>query len=135
MTRISVIAVFGLDDKMLLCKRQKAPYKGLYDVVGGRAEASEDDLSCAYRELCEETGITGQDIFLHHVMGIDYPLSGICVQVYFGKLNKEVTLLEEINPLVWMDTNQNFWDPAIFSGEGYLAQVLAEINKHLQLIS
>ena len=40
-----------------MCHRQKPPYQGLYNLVGGKAEDGEDGLHAAYRELREETGI------------------------------------------------------------------------------
>ena len=37
------IIVYNSDkDKLLFCKRSKAPYKGLYNFVGGKIEAEED---------------------------------------------------------------------------------------------
>ena len=45
-------------DRALFCKRQKNPYRGLYNFVGGKVEPGEDSETAAYRELFEETGIT-----------------------------------------------------------------------------
>ena len=44
-------------EKILFCKREKNPYKGLYNFVGGKLEQNESSESAAYRELFEETGI------------------------------------------------------------------------------
>ena len=132
---ISIIAVFNNDDKILLCKRSKEPYKNLIDLVGGKAEQNEDGMTCAYRELFEETGITSDDIELHHLMDFTYCLSDVTVRVYFGRLKNDVNLVEEINPLFWSDTNVNFSDTTKYSGAGYLTPVLIEINLHRELIS
>ena len=54
----NVVWVFNLTlDKALFCKRHKEPYKGLYNLVGGKIETNEDNLAAAYRELQEEAGI------------------------------------------------------------------------------
>jgi len=42
-----------------MCKRQKQPYKGLCNLVGGKIEPRGNGRDAAYRELCGETGVTG----------------------------------------------------------------------------
>ena len=42
-------------NRILMCKRSKAPYQGLLNLVGGKVEYGEDSLAAAYRELEEET--------------------------------------------------------------------------------
>ena len=56
MQGLNVIWVFNpTNNKVLMCKRHKEPYKGLYNLVGGKIEPDEDGLAAAYRELQEET--------------------------------------------------------------------------------
>ena len=63
------IIVFNkIKDRVLFCKRQKDPYKGLYNFVGGKVEPGEDSETAAYRELFEETGITRRQIRLYRLM-------------------------------------------------------------------
>ncbi len=46
------IMIFSLDGKkLLLCKRTKDPYMGLYNLVGGKIEKEENGSAAAYREL------------------------------------------------------------------------------------
>jgi 8-oxo-dGTP diphosphatase len=125
---VSVIAVFNKKgDRLLLCKRSKDPYKDLFDFVGGKAEANEDALACAYRELFEETGITHSDISLKPIMDFAYHASSVTISVFYGCLNADVPLVEEINPLVWTDLDHDFCDKAVYAGEGYIAHVLEQI--------
>ena len=50
----NLIVVFSEDStKMLMCRRLKEPYMGLYNFVGGKIEKGEDGIDAAYRELWE----------------------------------------------------------------------------------
>ena len=49
------IMVFHKDGKQaLFCKRLSDPYKGKYNLVGGKIEPGEEVFAAAYRELEEE---------------------------------------------------------------------------------
>ena len=132
--KLNVILVYNKsEDKILMGKRAKEPYKGKYNLVGGKVEKNEDELHAAYRELEEETGITNKDIKLTNIMNFEYKMSDIELEVYSGKLNKDVNLIEEVNELYWMDKNENFFDLDKFAGEGNIGHMLqqAEIYKNL----
>lgn len=132
MRGISVIVVFDrTGEKILLCKRTKEPYRGLYDFVGGKCERDEDALNCAYRELREETGIDREAIRLEHIMDFAYHTTGWCVQVFSGQLLRTVTLVEEINPLSWVSVHEDFFDTAQYAGEGYIGHVLSHLRMQL----
>lgn len=124
----NVIAVFDNScKKILMCKRRKDPYKGLYNLVGGKIERSEDGLSAAYRELNEETSVSKEDISLTHLMDFTYYLSDIKLEVYVGRLNKEVSVYGDENDLEWMNINQNFFDSSRFAGEGNIGHMMEHI--------
>lgn len=134
MKKLNVILVYNKnEDKILMCKRAKEPYKGKFNLVGGKVELNEDELSAAYRELQEETGITNKDIKLTHIMNFQYKISDMELEVYSGKLNKDVNSIEEVNELYWMDKNENFFDLDKFAGEGNIGHMLqqAEIYKNI----
>lgn len=127
----NVIAVFSPDkSKMLMCERKKDPYKGLLNMVGGKIEPGEDGYDAAYRELYEETGITRDDIRLTHLMDFSYPLCDEYVEVYAGGLNREVTLREEKNPLLWISADSNFFDMTKYAGEGNIGHIMEHIKLH-----
>ncbi len=127
-TEFNIIAVFDKDcENILMCKRRKNPYKGLYNLVGGKIENGEDGLSAAYRELEEETGIFKGDITLTHLMDFTYYLSSIKVEVYVGRLNKKVIVYGDENDLEWIGINQNFFDVLRFAGEGNIGHVMEHI--------
>ncbi|GIO68345.1 NUDIX hydrolase [Paenibacillus cookii] len=74
----NVVMIYSKDmDRLLMCKRLKDPYKGLSNLVGGKIEPGERGMDAAYRELMEETGISPEDVTLHHVMDFTYYLSTV----------------------------------------------------------
>ena len=71
MKKLNVILVYNKEEeKILMCKRKKDPYKGKFNLVGGKVEQNEDELYAAYRELEEETGLTNKDTKLTHIMNL-----------------------------------------------------------------
>ena len=128
MKKLNVIMVFNKNkDKILMCKRAKEPFKGKLNLVGGKVEKDEDELHAAYRELEEETGITKRDIELTNVMNYEYKIQDMKLEVYAGKLNKDVKLVEEINKLLWVDRNDNFFDVEKYAGEGNIGHMLKHV--------
>lgn len=129
MKKLNVILVYNKEkDKILMCKREKEPYKGKFNFVGGKVEKDEDELCAAYRELQEETGISSKDIQLIHIMNFQYKMSDIELEVYAGKLNKDVNLLEELNKLYWIDKQENFFDINKYAGEGNIGHMLKQVE-------
>ena len=51
------------------------------------------------RELVEETNISKEDTNLINFMNIEYVSMNKVLEVYFGSLNKEVKVIEEVNKL------------------------------------
>ena len=129
MKKLKVILVYNKEeDKILRCKRKKEPYKGKFNLVGGKVELNEDELSGAYRELQEETGINNNDITLTHIMNFQYKMSDIELEVYVGKLNKNVKLIEEVNKLYWISKEENFFDLDKFAGEGNIGHMMQQVE-------
>ena len=126
---MNVIVVFDKNvQKTLMCKRTKEPYMGMYNLVGGKIEKENDGLNEAYRELEEETNIKKEDIDLIHFMNLTYVKWDKELEVYYGILNKEVNLIEEVNKLEWVDINDNFFDMNKYAGEGNIGHIIEEIK-------
>ena len=103
MKHVNCIVVFhAAKDKIILCKRTKDPYKGLYNFVGGKVEPGESSEQAAYRELQEETGISERSIELFRLMDLTYYIDNLVIEIYVGRLNRDTELIEETNPLIWM---------------------------------
>lgn len=133
MKKLNVIIVYNKEEsKILMCKRAKEPYKGKYNLVGGKVEQGENEMYAAYRELQEETGITKEDIELTHLMNFQYKMSDIELEVYVGKLNKEVELQEEVNKLLWINKAANFFDMEKYAGEGNIGHMIAQVECYKQ---
>ena len=133
MKKLNVVIVYNKEkDKLLMCKREKEPYKGKYNLVGGKVEPNENEITAAYRELEEETGITKDDINLKHLMNFNYINDGFELEVFAGKLNKDVNLVEEVNKLYWMETSENFFDTEKFAGNGNIGHMLLQAEYILE---
>lgn len=129
MKKYNVIVIFNKNlTKTLMCKRTKEPYMGMYNLVGGKIEKDNDGLNEAYRELEEETAITKDDITLTYFMNIEYITFNKDIEVYFGILDKEVKLVEEVNALEWVDINDNFFDMNKYAGEDNIGHIIEEIK-------
>lgn len=125
----NAIVVFNKDEeRILMCKRERNPYKGLLNFVGGKIEKNESGFDAAYRELEEETTITKDDIILSHLMDFSYPLGKCYLEVYVGKLNKEKQVSGDENELIWSDLNHNFFDVTQYAGEGNIGHILMHIE-------
>ena len=127
MKRMNVIVVFDKDiENVLMCKRAKDPYKGLYNLVGGKIE-DDNSLEEAYRELCEETAISKNDISIEHFMDFTYIKWDMELEVYYGVLKHDVELVEEVNRLEWISLEENFFDMTKFAGDGNIGHIITEI--------
>ena len=132
MKKYNVIVVFDKNlDKTLMCKRTKEPYKGMFNLVGGKIDKENDGLNEAYRELREETNINSDDIALVHFMNIEYITLDKIIEVYYGVLNKEVHLVEEVNKLEWVAMDDDFFNMNKYAGEGNIGHIIEEIKIEL----
>lgn len=135
MKKYNVIIVFDKDEKnILMCKREKEPYKGKYNLVGGKVEPGETEENAAYRELMEETGISSKDIKLTNLMNLDYKMQDMELEVYTGKLNKDVEVVEEVNKLYWINKNENFYSNEMFAGEGNIGHMMKHIEIYKDIL-
>ena len=129
MKKVNVIIVYNKEmTSVLMCKREKNPYKGLYNLVGGKIEKENDGLNEAYRELREETNISKEDIDLVHLMNFTYINDDVELEVYYGVLKHDVQLVEEVNKLTWMSIEENFFDCSKFAGEGNIGHMIERVK-------
>ena len=129
MNQYNVVVIFNKDmNKTLMCKRTKEPYMGMYNLVGGKIEKEDDGLNEAYRELVEETNIQKADVELIYFMNLSYIKWNKELEVYYGVLNKDVTLIEEVNKLEWVPIDDNFFDMNKYAGEGNIGHIIEEIK-------
>lgn len=114
-------------EKLLFCKRTSNPYKGKYNLVGGKIEPGEDGFSAAYRELEEETGISKAQITLRHMMDFTYYNQNCYVEVYVGHLSEDVVLREEKHPLSFLTVQEeDFFSLDKFAGEGNIGHMVEQ---------
>lgn len=134
MKEVNLVIVFNMDcTKVLMCERKKDPYKGQLNFVGGKKTEHETDLEAAYRELYEETNISNEDIVLHPLYKTIYYQDDLELMIYVGVLDHEVNLIEELNPLIWIDSRTDFFDSR-FAGNGNIAHMMANISYHAKTL-
>ena len=122
---MNCIVVFNKDkDKVLFCKRKKEPFKDRLNFVGGKVEPGEASEAAAYRELQEETGITRRQIHLYRLMDLTYYYQDFILEIYVGRLNEDVVLKEETNPLLWLPLDEDYTDRERFAGEQNIAHII-----------
>ena len=130
---MNVIVIFDKKfENILMCKRTKEPYMGMYNLVGGKIEKENDGLNEAYRELEEETNVKKSDVDLIHFMNLTYTKWDKELEVYYGILKNEVELVEEVNKLEWVSINDNFFDMSKYAGEGNIGHIIEEIKIDLR---
>lgn len=131
MKKVNLIIVLNPDQtQVLMCHRQKDPYKGQFNFVGGKLEPNESNLDGAYRELFEETGIMRDAIAIKPLFFSEYFEDNLELQVYYGTLKYPVELIKEVNPLLWIDLKTDFTDTK-FAGDGNIQHMMKCIEYSL----
>ena len=135
MKKYNVSVIFDKSGKkLLMCHRAKEPFKGKLNFVGGKVEPNETEDDAAYRELFEETGISRDDISLTRVLDFKYYLLNMELEVYGGKLKKDIMLKEEINKLLWVDRTENFCDSDRFAGNCNIEHIIRQVELNRDII-
>ena len=96
--------------------------------MGGKCLADEDGYKAAYRELFEETGISGSEIDLIHFMDMDYYLDDLTIEIYCGRLKMKKEVYGTENELIWLDRKQDNFNTEVFAGKGNLGHIMAMID-------
>jgi len=83
-------------DDVLLLKRRKPPFVGLWVAPGGKANAGESPPEAAHRELQEETGLRAQRLLFRGVIAETSPRADFQWLIfYYAALEIEGCLSEE----------------------------------------
>ena len=103
MKKCNVIGVLSPDGReWLMCLRAKEPYKGLYNLVGGKIEPGE----------------TGEEYYLDDTL----------LEFWAGRLKEPAALREEKNPLRWFPLTEDFFDASRFAGDGNIGHMLLQLR-------
>src|SRR5438477_5611942 len=62
-----ILTIQANDLKVLLVKRSRWPYEGLWALPGGFVRIDEPLHATARRKLAEETGLEGEDVYLEQL--------------------------------------------------------------------
>lgn len=104
-----VVSVLPIKNgKVLLGKRNIAPYKGELDTIGGFMQIKESAEETAKREFLEETGVKISKLeYLGSAWGTYEPGEYTTGLNYIVRLNKEkLKAQDDISSLVWIPINK-----------------------------
>ena len=63
-------------------------------------------------------------------MNFEYKILDMELELYAGKLNKDVKVVEEVNKLYWLNKDENFFDLEKFAGEGNIGHMMKQVELH-----
>ena len=153
----NVVWVFNPErDRVLMCLRRKDPYKGLYNLVGGKIEPGESSPDAAWRELREETGLLPEHVeilgatpgWLRYRLphrAVRHQEKHVCIgqkQVWFllrlvgdeSHVRLDLTESPEFDHWRWVD----FWYPmqhVVMFKRGVYARALCHLAPFAQLVA
>ena len=61
-------------------------------------------------------------------MDFKYYQQDCYVEVYFGKLNRDVAVFGDENELYWSDLDHNFFDMSLYAGEGSIGHMVEQVK-------
>ncbi len=73
-------------NKILLINREKPPFMGMWNALGGHLEKGEDVETCAKREIYEESGIKVDNVNLYSISTWNY--DDDLIYVYLSVIDK-----------------------------------------------
>ena len=84
---IVTLCIVKKDNKVLLINRNKSPFMGMWNGLGGHKEINESAKECAIREIKEESNIIVNDVELTSISTWNYDDDEI--YVYVANLEKD----------------------------------------------
>ncbi len=128
---IAVFCKFGEEQKVLLIQRGKHPYEGSWALPGGFIEMEEKVVDSAYRELEEETCLTGVELEQFKTYGDPGrdPRGRTISVVYFGFTssdNADVIGADDAKNAEWFSLEEL---PLLAFDHG---KILADLINHVQ---
>lgn len=105
--------IFNSDmSKVLMQKKNRGPFTGCYNGVGGKVESSDPTFHQAmFREIKEGTGLSVSDFSHSHDLVTESFFTGAELHVYYGVLHPTAIVIQkEDEELKWMDSKNLLLD-------------------------
>lgn len=116
MKTITVVAAATFhDNKFLITQRNDGDFKGLWEVPGGKIEASETHKEALIREIHEELNFTINPHTFLTTIDYQYPTFNLIMHVYVCNIVKGKPTLSEHSNLKWVtqeEISKVDWLPA-----------------------
>lgn len=119
-THIGFYGIINNDDFLLVVRKSRGPYKGLFDLPGGRPQYGEPILNALSREIKEETGIEAKtyslydnfSFFIHYADSAQkkksmYHIALIYNVIQFDKHKFDPKIAsEDVNGCIWINKEE-----------------------------
>ena len=111
---------------VLMRKRKTEPYKGKWNLLGGKIEVDEQPIDTAYREMEEECGFTYDDVWLKELMSFSWHPIKTTMHVFYGNLSKRKNYVKENedDEYIWMSVSADFFIEELFAGHGNIGHMI-----------
>lgn len=65
---------------------------------------------------------------MHYLMDFNYYFQQCYVEVYVGKLRRDVEIAGDENELNWSELDKNFFDMSLYAGEGNIGHMIEQVK-------
>ena len=105
--RVLIFLTRGSEILLLKGAKDKRLWADLYNGIGGHIEQGEAIISAANRELCEETGLTSQNLWVCGIITIDAQTNpGVVIFILKGEANGDHPISSGDGLLEWIEQSQ-----------------------------
>ncbi|CAH2717101.1 8-oxo-dGTP diphosphatase [Neobacillus rhizosphaerae] len=108
MSNIFTMCFVENNDQLLLQKRVKKPFKGLWNAPGGKVEAYESPIEACKREIQEETGLEIDNVSFRGIITVtnEYQKSSDVLMLFHAKEFSGNLSESDEGEIAWVETEK-----------------------------